>query len=82
MPPTRDDAKTPPLEELRALIEQEQKDDPLVGAKVGSKLALEMLLDQLTTEQGVLPQRVLRGARWPAPRRRPCAQHEAMPKAW
>ena len=50
---TRDEAKTPPLEELRALIEQEQKDDPLVGAKVGSKLALEMLLDQLTTEQGV-----------------------------
>ena len=53
MAPTRDEAKTPPLEELRALIEQEQKDDPLVGAKVGSKLALEMLLDQLKTEQGV-----------------------------
>jgi hypothetical protein len=53
MAPTRDEAKTPPLEELRALIQQEQKDDPLVGAKVGSKLALEMLLDQLKTEQGV-----------------------------
>ena len=53
MAPTPDEAKIPPLETLRAFIEQEQKDDPLVGAKVGSKVALEMLLDHLSTERGV-----------------------------
>ncbi|MEB3319283.1 MAG: hypothetical protein VKO39_14235 [Cyanobacteriota bacterium] len=53
MDPISDASKMPPLDALRALIEQERRDDPLVGAKVGSKVALEMLLDQLTTEQGV-----------------------------
>jgi hypothetical protein len=53
MDSTSDAAKTPPLDALRELIEQERENDPLVGAKVGSKVALEMLLDQLTTEQGV-----------------------------
>jgi hypothetical protein len=48
-----DDARLPQLETLRALITRECAEDPLVGAKVGSKLALDMLVDQLTTERGV-----------------------------
>jgi hypothetical protein len=53
MAPKQDDTSTPPLEALRALIQREREDDPLVGPKVGSKVALEMLLDQLATERGV-----------------------------
>lgn len=53
MPLRADDAMTPQLASLRALIAKQRQDDPLVGAKVGSKLALDMLLDQLTTEHGV-----------------------------
>jgi hypothetical protein len=48
-----DETNTPPLETLRALIAGEQEDDPLLGAKMGSKVALEMLLEQLATERGV-----------------------------
>ncbi len=53
MAPIEDETSPPPLESLRALIAQEQENDPLVGAKVGSKVALEMLLEQLATERGV-----------------------------
>jgi hypothetical protein len=53
MPPTDDQPITPQLETLRALIARERQEDPLVGAKVGSKLGLEMLVDQLTTTRGV-----------------------------
>ncbi|MFN9622178.1 MAG: hypothetical protein ACK587_05000 [Cyanobacteriota bacterium] len=53
MVPMPDESSTPPLETLRALIAREQEDDPLVGAKVGSKVALDLLVDQLATEQGV-----------------------------
>jgi len=53
MPPTDEPANSPQLEALQALIAQERQEDPLVGAKVGSKLGLEMLVEQLTTERGV-----------------------------
>lgn len=53
MPPTSDEANRPALEDLRAQIAQGRVHDPLIGAKVGSKLALDLLLDQLTTERGV-----------------------------
>jgi len=53
MPPTSHEANQPPLEALKALIAREKMEDPLIGAKVGSKLALEMLLEQLSTERGV-----------------------------
>lgn len=53
MPPSGDEASTPQLETLRALIARERQEDPLVGAKVGSKVALDMLIDQLTSERGV-----------------------------
>jgi hypothetical protein len=53
MAPKQDDTSTPSLEALRALITREREGDPLVGPKVGSKVALEMLLDQLATERGV-----------------------------
>ncbi|MEB3335044.1 MAG: hypothetical protein VKP70_08670 [Cyanobacteriota bacterium] len=48
-------AELPPrsLEALRALIAQRQGEDPLAGTKLGSKLALDLLLEQLTTERGV-----------------------------
>ncbi|MBM5815408.1 MAG: hypothetical protein FJ083_02090 [Cyanobacteria bacterium K_Offshore_surface_m2_239] len=53
MTPSEDQAITPRLETLRVLIARERQEDPLVGAKVGSKLGLEMLVDQLTTTRGV-----------------------------
>jgi hypothetical protein len=48
-----DPAETPSLDALRALIAREEQTDPLAGAKVGSQLALDILFDQLKTEQGV-----------------------------
>lgn len=53
MTSTSDDNHTSPLHPLRAVISEEGKDDPLIGVKVGSQVALEMLLDQLATERGV-----------------------------
>lgn len=38
---------------LHSLIAQGREEDPLIGPKLGSQVALELLLDQLGTERGV-----------------------------
>ncbi|MFN9547755.1 MAG: hypothetical protein ACK6AD_11920 [Cyanobacteriota bacterium] len=53
MTPTSDAANPPQLDALRALIARERAEDPLIGPKMGSQVALDMLLDQLATEHGV-----------------------------
>ncbi|MFN9630747.1 MAG: hypothetical protein ACK59A_11040 [Cyanobacteriota bacterium] len=47
------DLSTFPLDAVRALIARRQVGDPLVGTKLGSQLALELLMEQLQTERGV-----------------------------
>lgn len=41
------------LDALRALIAQQSANDPLIGVKLGSEEALEVLLDHLKTARGV-----------------------------
>ncbi|MFN9531948.1 MAG: hypothetical protein ACK575_10990 [Cyanobacteriota bacterium] len=48
-----DDAHLPELAALQAVIAERREDDPLIGAKLGSELALKQLLHQLQTERGV-----------------------------
>ncbi|MFN7631415.1 MAG: hypothetical protein ACK5Q7_03030 [Cyanobacteriota bacterium] len=48
-----DDAHLPELAALQAVIAERREDDPLIGAKLGSELALNQLLHQLQTERGV-----------------------------
>jgi len=43
----------PFLDALHSTIAQGREEDPLIGPKLGSQVALEMLLDQLGTERGV-----------------------------
>jgi hypothetical protein len=43
----------PFLDTLHSVIAQGREEDPLLGPKLGSEVALEMLLDQLGTERGV-----------------------------
>lgn len=53
MHPPQDDGQTLSLQALKALIQQRRQDDPLIGAKLGSEVGLDLLLDQLKTERGV-----------------------------
>lgn len=48
-----DDPQVPDLHALQLLIAERRDEDPLIGAKVGSELALQWLLQQLKTERGV-----------------------------
>lgn len=48
-----DDAHLPELAALQAVIAERREDDPLIGAKLGSELALNKLLHQLHAERGV-----------------------------
>lgn len=48
-----DDAHLPELAALQAVIAERRENDPLIGAKLGSELALNNLLHQLHTERGV-----------------------------
>lgn len=41
------------LEAMQALIAEQRQDDPLIGCKVGSELALQWLIERLATERGV-----------------------------
>jgi hypothetical protein len=53
MGPHSDDLHPLPLAELRGLIARRQAEDPLIGTKLGSQLALELLMEQLETERGI-----------------------------
>jgi hypothetical protein len=48
-----DEPNLPVLDALREMIEQGREADPLIGPKLGSQVALDLLLEQLGTERGV-----------------------------
>ena len=47
------DSPLPRLEALRAQIAQQAEQDPLIGVKLGSQEAMELLIDHLKTDRGV-----------------------------
>lgn len=48
-----DDRQPTELDALQALIAERREENPLIGSKLGSELALKWLLHHLTTERGV-----------------------------